>query len=368
MKAVRLLPLLACLWALPAWAGGDPAREWEAFKAAFMSGDGRIIDWQNDQRSHSEGQGYAMTLAVFMNDRPAFERAFTWSENNLGHGLRAWSWGRSRNETGEHWGILSANNATDGDMLHAWALLLAGEKWRDEAFAKTGSDLLARLRQELIAAGGIILPGREGFIDASGVATVNPAYYIFPALKDFRRFDAEHAVLWDEVYQRGLELIRKSADTRSGTVPDWLRYDVRGDAGGALLPPQDDDRFSYEAIRVPLYLSMSGETPTLAAMRPLIRRAAREGFLAEALRLDGTAASQGEILAGGYATLARAASALGMSTEANALWELAGKRKPAQKDNYYGSVLFLFALLEPAGADDLSGRRRSGRESTHDAR
>ncbi|STT00045.1 endoglucanase [Klebsiella pneumoniae] len=43
-----------------AWA--DTA--WERYKARFMMPDGRIIDTANGNVSHTEGQGFAMLLAV----------------------------------------------------------------------------------------------------------------------------------------------------------------------------------------------------------------------------------------------------------------------------------------------------------------
>ncbi len=49
-----------------AWA--DTA--WERYKARFMMPDGRIIDTANGNVSHTEGQGFAMLLAVANNDRP----------------------------------------------------------------------------------------------------------------------------------------------------------------------------------------------------------------------------------------------------------------------------------------------------------
>lgn len=328
--------MLLCLLLLCGCSGNDALEEWSRFKAACMSRDGRIIDWQNGGRSHSEGQGYAMLLSLRINDRPAFDLAFSWSERNLGPGLKAWSWG----EKNGSWGILSSNNATDGDMLHAWALFLAGERWNEPLYTREGAALLARIRERLIACESVIIPGLEGFTDADGI-TVNPSYYIFPALEDFARFDPEYAHLWENVRRKGLALIRESVNPRTGLVPDW----VRCNAGGSFLPPDPDAVSGYEAMRVPLYLAMNRERETLEMLRPLILRAARTGRLPDRMRLDGDAASDQEMLAGGYAALARAASVLEMGHEADVLWDLAKKYNTVQEGNYYGTVLFLLSLL-----------------------
>ena len=42
---------------------------WEAYRKRFIQGDGRIIDWEAEEKSTSEGQAYAMFRAVFADDR-----------------------------------------------------------------------------------------------------------------------------------------------------------------------------------------------------------------------------------------------------------------------------------------------------------
>lgn len=72
-----------------AWA--DTA--WERYKARFMMPDGRIIDTANGNVSHTEGQGFAMLLAVANNDRPAFDKLWQWTDNTLrnkSNGLFYW--------------------------------------------------------------------------------------------------------------------------------------------------------------------------------------------------------------------------------------------------------------------------------------
>ncbi|CTQ00749.1 exported hypothetical protein [Klebsiella variicola] len=72
-----------------AWA--DTA--WERYKARFMMSDGRIIDTANGNVSHTEGQGFAMLLAVANNDRPAFDKLWQWTDSTLrdkSNGLFYW--------------------------------------------------------------------------------------------------------------------------------------------------------------------------------------------------------------------------------------------------------------------------------------
>jgi endoglucanase len=91
---------------------------WTAFRQIYLSGDGRIVDNGNGGISHSEGQGYGMVLATLVGDRPR-SRPCGWTERTLLRGdvaLFAWRYDpRAPNP------VADTNNASDGDMLIAWA-------------------------------------------------------------------------------------------------------------------------------------------------------------------------------------------------------------------------------------------------------
>lgn len=56
---------------------------WESYKARFLMPDGRIVDTGNANVSHTEGQGYAMLMAVANNDRPTFDKLWLWTNGHL---------------------------------------------------------------------------------------------------------------------------------------------------------------------------------------------------------------------------------------------------------------------------------------------
>ena len=56
---------------------------WQAYKSAFVSPGGRVVDNANGDISHSEGQGYAMLLAVAADDRSAFDEIWGWTRAQL---------------------------------------------------------------------------------------------------------------------------------------------------------------------------------------------------------------------------------------------------------------------------------------------
>ncbi|VTN12488.1 Endoglucanase precursor [Raoultella terrigena] len=61
LRALVAVMVTTTMMVLPrAWA--DTA--WESYKSRFMMADGRIVDTGNGSVSHTEGQGFAMLLAV----------------------------------------------------------------------------------------------------------------------------------------------------------------------------------------------------------------------------------------------------------------------------------------------------------------
>ncbi len=75
-----------------------------------------VIDDGNDGISHSEGQAYGLLLAQALGDRDAFRRIEGWTQSKLAirpDGLMAWKWQAD--------GVADLRNATDGDILRAWA-------------------------------------------------------------------------------------------------------------------------------------------------------------------------------------------------------------------------------------------------------
>lgn len=252
--ASAIAGLLLALAAPAAVADAD----WTTFKDAFVAGDGRVIDTGQGRISHSEGQGFAMLLAVHHGDRAAFERLWQWTERNLlarDDGLLAWRWEPTR-------GVTDRNNASDGDLLVAWALLRAAERWQVDEHRAAARRIAQAVRAKLLrrtAHGLVLLPGLEGFEKPEGV-TVNLSYWVFPALRDIGR--ADPAPEWDELAATGIAMLRYSYFGRWALPPDWLRL-------GERVAPADNfpPRFGYDAVRIPVYLIWSARE-TDALLKP----------------------------------------------------------------------------------------------------
>lgn len=269
----RGLLRLAALPAVAAWIGAAAAPPpepppalrlaWGAFRTRFLLPEGRVVDTGNGGISHSEGQGWALFCAERCGDRASFDRLLDWTQQALRRPddrLHAW-----RHVPGAAQTRSDRNNASDGDLFIAAALLLAARRWEQPAYATAGAAMardVLRLLLRQVAGRTVLLPGAAGFEDAEGVV-LNPSYYAFPAIRLLARAVPDPA--WLRLVADGLGLLRAARFGRWGLPPDWLALHQ---ADGRLgLAPGWAPRFSYDAVRVPLYMAWAGleDEPALRA-------------------------------------------------------------------------------------------------------
>ena len=208
--------------------------------------------------SHSEGQGYGMLLAVAARDRASFERIWNWTRANLmvrDDQLIAWRW-----EPNARPAVADMNNATDGDILIAWALAEAAEFWVDVSYQVAARRIAVEVGRKIIvnktrfradAAARHRGLRRRGSQRRPGASISR--YWVFPA---FSRLLAGRAgiqlVRPDAVGPRPARRHRASA-TR-GLPTEWISAAAPRCGPPTALPAQ----FSYNAIRIPLYMAWAG--------------------------------------------------------------------------------------------------------------
>lgn len=228
--------------------------EWFVFRDRFVTPEGRIVDTGNQNVSHTEGQGWAMMSAVRADDRASFDRILGWTMATLRRPqdeLFAW-----RFRPGAGIPVDDPNNATDGDLFIAWALLEAGERWGNRDHTAQGVAMARDMLRLLIRRAGpytVLLPGVLGF-ERGDHTVVNPSYYAFPAIRALAQAVPDPA--WLRVAADGVALLRNGRFGRWGLPPDWLA--VRHLDGLLTLPGDWAPRFSYDALRVPLYMAWVG--------------------------------------------------------------------------------------------------------------
>ncbi len=251
--------------ASPAIAGGaslhgviKEEQIWPIYKQRFLKSDGRIIDNANGNVSHSEGQGFAMLMAIAADDQKAFERIWHFTRKTLGvrrDGLFAWRY-RSVGPLKK----VDRNNATDGDLLIAWALLEAERAGFGNGYDRQAHKILTGIRKLVVGDamfGNFLLPAVYGFSPAhqKGRYVLNLSYWVFPALERISALTGDQ--IWNRLSASGRKLLSATSYNRAGLPADW--FALRRNSGAVEFAPKFGTEFSYNAVRVPLYLAWSGK-------------------------------------------------------------------------------------------------------------
>ncbi|NDV86730.1 endoglucanase [Aurantimonas aggregata] len=229
--------------------------DWTAYQQSFIAPDGRVIDDGNGNISHSESQGYGLLLATLADDMAAFDLIWSFTRTELllrDDGLSVWKWDPAATPH-----VTDPNNATDGDILIAYALALAGRQWqRPELLAssRTMAEAIAGLigtRQGRT----VIMPGSVGYgaDERPDGPVINLSYWIFEAFPVFAEIAPDTD--WQAVSDDGVALLQQSLLGPRRLPPEWLSLQARPRSADGF--PAE---FGYNAVRIPLYLMRAGVT------------------------------------------------------------------------------------------------------------
>ena len=215
---------------------------WVAYQQRFIQDDGRVIDWESNGRTVSEGQAYAMLRAVLADDPEIFERTLQWAEDNLKRPalpnddngqdhLWAWKWGEQENGA---WGIIDGNFASDADIDAVTALILAARRWDRPDYLDLARLKLADLwNQSTVTAlvpesnpSRYLLPGPQTVFQVKpGIVYINPSYLAPYAFRLFAQVDPDHD--WMALVDSSYDLLQKTAQLSPKGLPgDWVVLDL----------------------------------------------------------------------------------------------------------------------------------------------
>lgn len=332
LLGVGAMLMAGCSRSTPSQAATIPkmsvdTKLWAAFKATYLVPDGRVIDGGNAGISHSEGQGYGMLIAEAAGDRAAFDSIYAWTETTLARGNDSlFSWRYVPNTPVP---VSDPNNATDGDILIAWALMRAGARWRDPHLLARSAEIRAAILENCLRRQNgrtLLLPGVVGY-NHPDRTTVNLAYYIWPALDQFRKAGAEP--IWTAVIRDGEKLLDEARSGPLSLPTDWT--DVTAD-NHVRVASDKPPRFGFDAVRIPLYLMLGGRTAKAASVAKYWR-----SFV-----------DQGKPIPAWVDTVTGETAPYPLSTGGNAIaTRLLGKAvvPSAVSSDYYSHILLLLASL-----------------------
>jgi endo-1,4-beta-D-glucanase Y len=308
----------------------------------------------------SEGIGYGMILAVFMDDQTLLDNLWQYSQQHLNDKkLMIWLIDSSGNPGNESSGMPASGSASDADEDIAWALALAAQKWGTSAalgsYKTLAVDMIGRVysneadtRYDMLNAG-----------DSWGTTFAwNPSYFAPYEYRLFAQLDTAHADGWKRIIDKGYQALAASQNA-SGLVPAWT--DASGNPAAAWSG--GPTHYQYDAARVPFRIGIDyceyGETRAVPILQKFTTFFAGIGAagIVDGYALDGTPQPEHTTPSGVQSALFVGAAGVGaMSTTNSAFVDGVYARLVTQPDSlmmpvsvYYNHSWKVFTLLMMSG-------------------
>ena len=323
-----------------------------AFLQRYVTAGGRVVRWDQGGDTVSEGQAYALLLAMATGERSRFASVWHWEQSRLQRpdGLFAYRWSAGH--------VVGADPATDADLETAWALVLASSRFGVPDYAHQGLRVAdAVLAHETVTAGGR-LELVAGPWARTAPYVVNPSYLAPEAMEALAGATGDPR--WGRLAADSRGLVAGLQGTAPALLPpDWAALSPTGavtptgpPSGSPVLPPTVVPSYGLDAQRTMVWMAAdcaTGGRALAAAVWPTQRTLADRGADI-AYSLNGQVqrpATNGL----GLVASAAVADAAGAGTTGAAL--LSDAVAAAHGANYYGdawaalgSVLLRSALLD----------------------
>lgn len=242
-------------------------QSWDAYRQKFIQADGRVIDWEAQDRTVSEGQAYAMLRAVLADDPDTFALALDWAEKNLGRrnietlGDQLWVWKWGKDDQG-NWGVIDPNFASDADVDAITALIFAARQWNRPDYLELAqakledlwelSTVVAPNRPNSTTSIRYLLPGPLVAFQKEGEIYFNSSYLAPYAFRLFAQVDPNRD--WMSLVESSYRLLEDEAALSTVKLPsDWIALNA---TTGVIqsIPSSDSETirsiYSFDAYRV----------------------------------------------------------------------------------------------------------------------
>jgi endo-1,4-beta-D-glucanase Y len=190
----------------------------------------------------SEGMGYGMLAAVYMNDQPTFDKLLAYVNAHLdAKGLMNWCLDGGGTVKG-------AYSATDGDEDMIWALLMASDQWSSTAYLTTAKTMIDVMKNYSLFSDGTLQNG-DNWNTSDNMHTdyFSPAYY-----RVFGK--ATNDIFWSQYVVDANYAHLAAVSGNDGLVPDAsnLEDSLQTSASCPLCVPN----YGYDACRMPWRIAM----------------------------------------------------------------------------------------------------------------
>ncbi len=299
-----------------------------AFLTGYVRENGRVVRTDQGGDTVSEGQAYAMLVAVGLGDADAFERVWGWTRDNLQRpdGLLSWRWADGR--------VADESSASDADLDAARALVLAGERFGRPDHTATGLALgqaVLDLETVQTPAGRVLVAGQWA---TAAPHAYNPSYASPGATAVLAAASGDPR--WAEL-DEGSRAVTAALLAGAPLPPDWAQ--VRADGTVDAMPGAQglgqSVRYGYDAARIPIRFAESCDPADRALAGAMAAPLDRGGDTAE-LDLGGSPLASGESV---VAAAAQAAAVAAAGDPDRAAEELVDADHLAQSvPSYYGAA------------------------------
>ncbi len=214
----------------------------------------------------SEGIGYGMLMAVYMNDQSLFDDLWQYEQKHLGqYGLMDWN--ISADGSGPTSG--GTGPATDADEDMTFALAMADKQWVTSAtlnkkYLDIAKGMMTAVWNNEIYDYKYLKPWPTADSSTINLSYFAPAYY-----KLFAKIDTANTTNWtntvDTMYQvLNASLNSTNGNANNGLVPAWCDSSGKPN-GGAFGPGQTaPTNYQYDSCRTPFRIGLdwcwNGET------------------------------------------------------------------------------------------------------------
>lgn len=310
----------------------------------------------SDNKKHpialSEGQGYGLVITALAGEKGyATEKQFRDLFNYYHHfkiseTSHLMSWKQEVKK--KKWQSVDSNNATDGDLDIAYALLKAAKVWPNSKidYHEQALNILTSIKKEnyneqtQVLTVGNWASTSKFYANLFRPSDVMPLYFetFFEETKD---------PFWQEVNKNSLDLlVELSEKNEEGLIPDfaWINNDGVKAAAPKDVTAEMDGDYGYNALRIPLRLAKTKDEKAMQINHKLLT------FFSNQEQVKAGYSLKGEPLVD-YPSISYSAPLLLASDQdsdfsgvfSDATWIM---YEPITGDNYYGDSLKVLAVLQ----------------------
>jgi endoglucanase len=223
-----------------------------AFLATCVQPDCRVYRPDQGGDTVSEGQAYGLLLAEVAGQPAVFGRIWQWTQDHLQ--LHGGLFGYHADAAGH---LLSAQPASDADLLIAWALLRYQGPDAAERHQAGQQVAAAVLRQEVTTGPGGAPVLTAGPWATGRPASLDPSYWALPALTGLARLTGDQE--WQQLADEAVALTNHLTAGGRDLPPDWAQLADGGVLTPAAAPNGSEPQAEYglDAERTVVWFAVS---------------------------------------------------------------------------------------------------------------